>query len=305
MNFNSLFSRWITPATYLATISFGILALIYPFLSLYFGQDDYSSSNMVSGVPIIQSVLLGLCLLVLIYIVQGNRLNTKVIALLGILVAFNAALRFIEVGIPGPGGFSPVFFLIIMTGYVFGAQFGFLMGALTMLVSAIITGGIGPWLPGQMLSAGWVGISAALLAPVLMLIKNNPKISSKTNYQKIELSVLIIFGFIWGIAYGVIMNLWTWPYIIGPQNQFITNGMNISSMVDKYLSYYVVTSLIWDISRSFGNAIILLALGIPTLKALRRFHGRFSFSYIQSKTQPEKSREINLDDITQPLNTQS
>ena len=26
---------------------------------------------------------------------------------------------------------------------------------MTMFVSALITGGVGPWLPGQMITAGW------------------------------------------------------------------------------------------------------------------------------------------------------
>ena len=38
------------------------------------------------------------------------------------------------------------------------------MGALTLFTSAIITGGVGPWLPGQMFVAGWVGMSVRLLA---------------------------------------------------------------------------------------------------------------------------------------------
>ena len=63
------------------------------------------------------------------------------------LVAVNATLRFLEVALPGPGGFSPIFPLIVLAGYVFGGRFGFLMGALTLLVSAIVTGASGPGCP--------------------------------------------------------------------------------------------------------------------------------------------------------------
>jgi len=301
MKYHSLLSKWITPAIYLASVVFFILALIYPFLSNFSAPD---SKKGLSGTPLLLSLLLGLCLLVLIYVFQGNRLNTKIIALLGILVAFNAALRFIEVGIPGPGGFSPVFFLIIMTGYIFGAQFGFLMGTLTMLISAIITGGVGPWLPGQMITAGWVGISAALLSAVISKIYNNPKLVTKPSAQKIEIGALICFGLFWGIAYGLLMNLWTWPFISGPQSQFFVPGEGISALIQKYLSFYVVTSLVWDISRSIGNVLIILALGIPTLKALRRFHSRFNFSYQYSEMHYESNRETSLNEVTQPMRPQ-
>ena len=49
---------------------------------------------------------------------------------------------------------------LILGGYVFGARFGFLFGAFALLVSALITGGVGPWLPYQMFAAGWMGLSA-------------------------------------------------------------------------------------------------------------------------------------------------
>jgi energy-coupling factor transport system substrate-specific component len=303
MRYYTVLSKWVTPAIYLASAVFFILALIYPFLSPLFSSDTDNSSNGLAGTPIIFSLLLGLCIAVLVYVFQGNRLNTKIMALLGILVAFNAALRFIEVGIPGPGGFSPVFFLIIMTGYIFGAQFGFLMGTLTMLVSAVITGGIGPWLPGQMITAGWVGLSAALLSLVLPKINNNLKSKPNIDTSKIELVALIIFGFFWGIAYGILMNLWTWQYINGPQSQFITAEAGISTIIQRYLSFYIITSLIWDISRSIGIVLMILALGIPTLKALRRFHGRFYFSHYNSEINDGKNRDISFDDIAQPVRT--
>jgi energy-coupling factor transport system substrate-specific component len=68
--------------------------------------------------------------------------NSKMIALLGMLVAVDAALRLI----PSLLGASPIFLLIILVGYAYGASFGFLMGSLTLLVSAFITGG---WVRGS------------------------------------------------------------------------------------------------------------------------------------------------------------
>ena len=92
---------------------------------------------------------------------QSSVLDNKMIAFLGVLISINAGLRFLENAIPGPAGFSPTFFLIILVGYFFGSRIGFLMGAMTMFVSGLITGGIGPWLPGQMITAGWVGQTAS------------------------------------------------------------------------------------------------------------------------------------------------
>ena len=80
-------------------------------------------------------------------------------------------------------------------GYVFGARFGFLLGAMTMLVSGIITAGVGPWLPYQMFTAGWVGLSAGLLPHL--------------RRPRAELALLIVFAGLWGFAYGAILNLYT------------------------------------------------------------------------------------------------
>jgi hypothetical protein len=97
--------------------------------------------------------------------VQGEAVSAKVVAALGMLVALASVLRFLETAIPGPGGFSPVFVPIILAGYVFGSRFGFLMGAMTLLVSALLTGGVGPWLPYQMFVCG-LGRIQRWLAPL-------------------------------------------------------------------------------------------------------------------------------------------
>lgn len=146
-------------AIYLAATISGILVLLYPFFLPGTSQLTGFGSIWAGQLPMMMTFLLGLCLLVLLFETQGPMANTKLIALLGILVAINSALRFIETAIPGPGGFTPIFFLIILVGYVFGGRVGFLMGALTMLVSGLVTGGVGPWLPAQMFTAGWVGLA--------------------------------------------------------------------------------------------------------------------------------------------------
>jgi len=46
-----------------------------------------------------------------------------------------------------------------------------------------------------------------------------------------------------------------------------------------YGAFYVTTSMVWDLARGFGNVALTLAFGMPTLRALRRFHKRFSFTY--------------------------
>ena len=79
-------------------------------------------------------------------------------ALLGVLAGINAVLR-----LPGSlGGASLMFVLPVVSGAAFGARFGFLLGASSMAASALITGGVGPWLPFQMWALGWIGAGGAV-----------------------------------------------------------------------------------------------------------------------------------------------
>lgn len=271
-------TRLFSVVIYLAATISGLLVLLYPFflpaVSIQSGYSAFRAGEM----PLMMTLLLGLCLLVLIIEAQGPLMNTKLVALLGVLVAINSALRFLETAIPGPGGFTPIFFLIILVGYVFGGRVGFLMGALTMFVSALVTGGVGPWLPGQMFTAGWVGMSALLVRPIVQIIKTkHVKPGASVNVP--EIILLAILGLVWGFLYGAIMNLWQWPFIVGTQGQSWAAGLGFIETLQRYLAYYLITSLVWDTIAAIGNVLLILAFGIPTLKALRRFHLRFTFNY--------------------------
>jgi energy-coupling factor transport system substrate-specific component len=264
-------ARLLSFVIYFAGSAVGVLAFIYPFLWPAMVRNMPIGSARMTEMPLLLTALLGLSLMLLLFEVQGQAVDAKLVALLGVLVAINAALRFIETAIPGPGGFSPIFFLIILTGYVYGGRFGFLMGALTMLVSALVTGGIGPWLPGQMLAAGWTGMSASWMRMMARLFKLEGRYG--------EVFLLASFGALWGLLYGGIMNLWSWPFIIAPAGQSWVPGAGFQESLGHYAAYYLVTSLTWDVLRAAGSFATLLFFAEPTLRALRRFQNRFVFEY--------------------------
>ena len=257
--------RLLRALIYVLTTAIGLLAFLYP---IAMSAMEAGSTRQPVNTPLLLAFVVGLSFVALLLEVQGDAVSTKFIALLGILVAMNAVLRFAEVAIPGPGGFSPIFFLIIVTGYIYGGRFGFLLGALTLLVSALISGGVGPWLPYQMLTAGWVGLSSPLL--------NLPVRWLRAEGHWLEVALLALFGLGWGLLYGAMMNLSSWAFIAGPGVQVATT---FEETIKQYGVYYVATSLLWDVARGLGNAALTLAFGAPTLRALRRFHKRFSFTY--------------------------
>jgi energy-coupling factor transport system substrate-specific component len=107
---------------YILVTFLGIFAYLYPLLSLGSQNQNLSTTARTNDLPLMMAVLLALCILVIIFEIQEMRLSTKLIALLGVLIAMNSVLRFIDLTLPILGGFSPVFFLIMITGYVFGGR---------------------------------------------------------------------------------------------------------------------------------------------------------------------------------------
>lgn len=258
-----MIKRVYSAALFTLTAATGIIAFVYPFLLPVLPANAGDGGTRGLEAPLLTALLLVLCLSVLLVELQGQAISAKMVAALGLLVALTASLRVIEVAIPGPGGFSPIFAVIVLAGYVFGARFGFLLGALTLLVSALLTGGVGPWLPFQMFTAGWVGLTSGWLP----------------HFQRprLTLLMLVLFGGLWGILYGVIINLYSWPFIAGDPAMSWQAGAGLAGFISRYGAYYLATSFIWDIGGAIGNILLLLLLGIPGLRALTRFRDRFQF----------------------------
>jgi energy-coupling factor transport system substrate-specific component len=245
----------------------GLLAFTYPLVIA--GLASNSRLNLApqaTDSTLVTMVLLLICLGVLLTEVQGQAVNAKVVAALGVLVAVASVLRLLETAVPGPGGFSPIFVPIILAGYVYGPRFGFLMGTLTLFTSALLTGGIGPWLPYQMFAAGWVGMSAGWL----------PKIGDR----RIELTILAAFAFAWGVLYGFILNLYFWPLMTGDPSMSWLPGTSFGETIARYGAFYLASSFAWDVARAIGNLLLMLAIGLPAVRALGRFKDRLTFEIL-------------------------
>jgi len=257
---SSLADRLLSGTTLLLASLLGLGAFLYPFF-----LPAVPTSGMMAhanDAPLVFILLVVLCLTVVFASLTGNQLTSKFVAVLGILTAVNAVLRVV----PGPAGFSAIFVLPILAGYTFGPTFGFLLGALSLLVSALIGGGVGPWLPYQMFATGWMGLLSGLLPGMRRLGRAEPV-------------VLAAWGFLLGLIFGALMNIWFWPFIAGGSQpgQTWQPGMPIWQTVRNYAVFYAATSLWWDAGRALGNGVLILLFGAPILRVLRRFQLRFRF----------------------------
>ena len=207
---------------------------------------------------------------VLLLLERGTRqLDARKLALLAALAAIDTALRLAVVH--GVGGFSPLFFLVLCAGYVFGASYGFLVGALSILVSALAEGGVGPWLPYQVLATGWVGVAAGLTG-----------LGSRPPPGWRDVAMLAAVGAAMGWVFGALMDVQVWigAYRGNPDLGWLP-GMPPSAALRNFARFYLATSLAYDTFRAVGNAVMVAALGPAVLAALARVRSRLSFEVVR------------------------
>jgi len=242
----------------------GLGCFLYPFFLSSGAKGDENQAH-ASLAPLMFAAVGGICLVAMLVTLAADAevSRSRMVALLGVLVAVDATLRLV----PSVLGASPIFLLIILVGAVFGAALGFQMGVLTLLFSALITGGIGPWLPFQMLGAGWIGLTAGWLP------RRGP--------MPLRLAAIAAFGAAWGIAFGVLMNLWFWPFTApgagADAGLYWASGIGPGETLERYLRFYLVTSLGFDLARAAGNVVLVILFGGPVLRLLERYRARFTW----------------------------
>lgn len=226
----------------------GLVAFCWPFvLPLAPGIDESHTSD---APVILGALVIGLGAVLFVELGRGG-LGPKAVALLGVLGAVMVALR-----LPGfVAGFSAMFIIVLVAGNAFGPGFGFLLGAVGTFASGLFIGGLGPWLPFQMVAVGWVGLGAGLL----------PKGS-----WRMRVGSLAAYGFVAGYVFGAVMNLWSWPFLTQGSALAWDPAAGAIENLRHYVAFYIATSLAWDTFRAVGNAALVLVLGRPLLGALDR-----------------------------------
>ncbi|MGO8874894.1 MAG: ECF transporter S component [Acidimicrobiales bacterium] len=210
--------------------------------------------------PLMFGLLLVLVLAVVMAELADGGIDPKAVALIGVLSAVGAALRPLGAG---TAGIETVFFMLVLAGRVYGPGFGFALGGTTIFASALITGGVGPWMPYQMFATAWVGMGAGLL----------PRATGRR-----EVLLLATYGAIAAYAYGLAVNLSSWPFAVDPQSTIAyVPGAALSTNLVRYLAFDTTTSLGWDTGRAITTVVCILVVGRPVLATLRRAARRAAF----------------------------
>jgi energy-coupling factor transport system substrate-specific component len=158
-----------------------------------------------------------------------------------------------------------MWFILILSARVYGASFGFLLGVISMFASALLTGGLGPWLGYQMFAAAWIGMAAGFLPK---------RVSGKS-----EIAMLLIFGAFAAGAFGILMDLQFWPWALGSNTQlsYIAGG-SISENFSRFITFHFASAMAWDIPRAIFTCVLIASTGPAVLSALRRTYTRAAFS---------------------------
>lgn len=189
-------------------------------------------------------LMIAICSLLPFFFAFENRYpQAREIVLIAVITAIAVASRIVFAWAPS---FKPVAAIIIIAAIAFGKEIGFMVGALTALLSNIYFGQ-GPWTPFQMFGWGFTGLVAGMLRKTFIM-KNT--------------IFLTIFGVLAGVIYSLILDIQTML--------LIDNSFNFSRYLAIIVSSFPIT-LIYMIS----NAIFLVLLGKPLLKKFSRVKEKY------------------------------
>lgn len=236
-------------STITATSLVGLIAFGWPLIA----APTSSAVAHAADAPWLFAIVVPLMLAVVVSSFTDGGMDAKAIALLGVLAAVISVMR--PLG-GGTAGLEPIWVVLVLGGRALGPGFGFALGAVSLFSSALLTGGVGPWLPFQMLGAAWVGLGAGLL----------PRAAGRA-----ELIMLATYGAIASFAYGLLLNLWFWPFTANLTSAIsYLPGAPITDNLFAWLRFTALTSLGYDIPRAVLTVTLILIAGAPILNALRR-----------------------------------
>jgi energy-coupling factor transport system ATP-binding protein len=224
-------------------------AFCWPLLAAALPQDA------AAALPYAALAIAPLAAVAVVVSLDGSVRSAHTVALLGVLAAVGSAVRVASTGV---GGVEAVFILLILAGRAFGARFGLLLGAATIAVSSALWSGIGPWSPFQIFACAWVGAGAGLLP--------------RRVRGRAELWMLCGYGVLASYVFGLLTNLWFWPFAVGAGTGIsYVAGAPLGTNLSSFILYSLLTSTAgWDTLRAVTTVIGIAVIGRAVLAALRR-----------------------------------
>lgn len=220
----------------LGTVGMPLLALILLIFMILLGANYFWISIGIAATSI----------LLLFIRFESRKVEARELVLIAVLAAIAAVSRIPFASIPSV---QPTTFVIMTSGLVFGAESGFMIGAVAALASNMILGQ-GPWTPWQMLAWGLVGWTAGLFGKTKFL---------NSTWGR------IIFGAVWGFLFGWIMNVWG-----------ILSLSQYGNVLDmKAVIAYFTASALFDFIHAVSNVFFLLVFGRIWIKNLTRFKRKY------------------------------
>lgn len=247
-----------------------LAAFCWPLLAAAFPEDA------AAALPYAALAIAPLAVVAIVVSLDGSVSSAHTVALLGVLAAVGSAVRVASTGV---GGVEAVFILLILAGRAFGARFGMLLGAATIALSSALWGGIGPWTPFQIFACAWVGAGAGLLP--------------RRVRGKAELWMLCGYGIVASYLFGLLTNLWFWPFAVGAGTGIsYLPGAPLGTNLSSFLLYSLVTSTAgWDTLRAVTTIIGIAVVGRAILAALRRVKPVPSAGGHAAQAQPAQPRD--------------
>ncbi|MEV4991136.1 ATP-binding cassette domain-containing protein [Pseudarthrobacter sp. LMD1-1-1.1] len=226
-----------------------LAAFCWPLLAAALPQDAAAAT------PYIALAIAPVAAVAVVLSLDGSVRSAHTVALLGVLTAVGSAVRVASTGV---GGVEAVFILLILAGRAFGARFGLLLGAATIAVSSALWGGIGPWTPFQVFACAWVGAGAGLLP--------------RRVRGRAELWMLAAYGVVSSYVFGLLLNLWFWPFAVGGGTGIsYVPGAPLGTNLSSFLLYSLLTSTAgWDTLRAVTTVVGIAVVGRAVLASLRR-----------------------------------
>ncbi len=247
------------PRSLLAVVlaaAFGLVATSWPLLAAPGGALTETTSG-----PWLFALLLPVVTAVALIQLADGGMDARAVAMLGVLSAIIAAVRPFGAG---SAGVETVFFLIILAGRVFGPGFGFVLGNTGLFASALLTGGVGPWMPYQMFAAAFIGLGAGALPG------SNAAAPATRSGRAVEIAMLVVYAVLASLAFGLLLNLSFWPFAITQGNLAYVPGGGIGENLSRLVAYSAATSLGWDLGRAITTGLLIVLTGPVLLRVMRR-----------------------------------